>query len=125
LILTTHYMEEAEKLCDYIIIIDHGVILNQGTLDELLSSQENLKIVEFTLKNQLTDTSILENDCSFKISWDSTLQRGRLEMSKLEKELPTFLSFLRKENLQLHDMITRQTSLDDLFISLTGRHLDD
>ena len=42
MILTTHYMEEAEKLCDYIIIMDNGVILREGTLDQLLVSNKSL-----------------------------------------------------------------------------------
>jgi ABC-2 type transport system ATP-binding protein len=69
MILTTHYMEEAEKLCDYIIIIDHGKILKEGTLDQLLG------------------------EVPPEISQD------------------TYRS--------------RKTTLDDLFISLTGRHLNE
>jgi ABC-2 type transport system ATP-binding protein len=124
LILTTHYMEEAEKLCDYIIIIDHGKILREGTVDALLQIDGNKKIVEFTLKNQVSGSLFLNNNCSFSISWDESLHRGKLEMENIEKELPVFLSYLRNENLVLDDMITRQLSLDDLFITLTGRHLN-
>ncbi len=125
LILTTHYMEEAEKLCDHIIILDHGKILKEGTIDQLLKEGEDKKIVEFTLKNQHVNTVVFNHDCSFSISWDTSLQRGKLEMEDLEKELPQFLSFLKREGLILQDMVTRQLSLDDLFISLTGRHLDE
>lgn len=124
LILTTHYMEEAENLCDYIIILDHGIILKEGTIDQLLHAGEDKKVVEFTLKNHFSGDTFINSKCSFDISWDESIQRGKLEMENLEKELPAFLSFLRSENLQLHDMVTRQLSLDDLFISLTGRHLN-
>jgi ABC-2 type transport system ATP-binding protein len=125
LILTTHYMEEAEKLCDYIIILDHGKILKEGTMDQLMQTGGNKKIVEFTLRNLVSSNVFLNNDCTFKISWDSNQNRGRLEMDIIEKELPVFLSYLKHENLILDDMITRQLSLDDLFISLTGRHLNE
>ncbi len=68
LILTTHYMEEAEQLCDYIVIIDHGKILKEGTITDLLGAIQNLPV---------------------------------------------------------KPVETRKITLDDLFISLTGRHLDD
>jgi ABC-2 type transport system ATP-binding protein len=50
LILTTHYMEEAQHLCDYIIIIDKGKILAEGTLDQLLKNDEDEKIIEYRKK---------------------------------------------------------------------------
>jgi ABC-2 type transport system ATP-binding protein len=99
--------------------------LKEGTIDQLLKEGEDKKIVEFTLKNQHVNTVVFNHDCSFSISWDTSLQRGKLEMEDLEKELPQFLSFLKREGLILQDMVTRQLSLDDLFISLTGRHLDE
>jgi ABC-type multidrug transport system ATPase subunit len=42
MILTTHYMDEAEKLCDYIVILDNGLILCEGTIDQLLSESKSL-----------------------------------------------------------------------------------
>ncbi len=42
MLLTTHYMEEAEQLCDYVVIMDHGVILKEGTKDELLTDKKTL-----------------------------------------------------------------------------------
>ena len=56
MILTTHYMEEAENLCDYIVIMDSGTILKEGTLNQLLEEETNEKVVEFTVENgQLPD----------------------------------------------------------------------
>ena len=52
IILTTHYMEEAEKLCDHIIIMDQGVILKEGSLDALLNESKSEKIIEFTLNKK-------------------------------------------------------------------------
>jgi ABC-2 type transport system ATP-binding protein len=125
MILTTHYMEEAEKLCDYIIILDHGRILSEGTLDQLLKAEKNRKIVEFTLKNPSAASSLLQNNqTQFNISWDALSKRGSLEMVDIEIELPAFIRHLQKKNLVLDNMETRRISLDDLFISLTGRHLN-
>ena len=53
MILTTHYMEEAENLCDYIVIMDNGVILKEGTLEQLLEDDTNEKVVEFTAEHPI------------------------------------------------------------------------
>ncbi len=125
LILTTHYMEEAEQLCDYIIIIDHGKILKEGTLDNLLFTEEGKKIVEFTLKEDCIQSEVLSKNKDFKVEWDIEKQKGNLELTKIEKELPGFLNYLNKINLTLENMEIRKLSLDDLFIELTGRHLHE
>jgi ABC-2 type transport system ATP-binding protein len=123
LILTTHYMEEAEQLCDYIIIMDHGTILKEGTLDQLLKNDRDKKIVEFTLKEIPVSPEIFNNNCPFQIVWNEELKRGTLELQHFESELSVFFHFLKDKNLFLDDMVSRRITLDDLFISLTGRHL--
>lgn len=125
LILTTHYMEEAEQLCDYIIILDHGKILRQGTLDELLKKTQDQNIVEFTLKDSSSQIPAFTDETSFQINWDNTMKKGSVILHDIEKELPEFLLFLRRQNLSLNMLESRKISLDDLFIELTGRHLDE
>ena len=72
LILTTHYMEEAEQLCDYIIIIDNGKILLEGTREQLLNSDDK-KIIEFTLTgNESELKEIKENITKYDIKWDAS-----------------------------------------------------
>ena len=58
MILTTHYMEEAENLCDYIIIMDNGVILKEGTLQQLLEDDTGEKVVEFTAEKAISPKEI-------------------------------------------------------------------
>jgi ABC-2 type transport system ATP-binding protein len=123
LILTTHYMEEAEQLCDYIIIMDHGKILKEGSLDQLLTDEKGKKVVEFTLKNAHISAEVFTKHTPFPIHWNIKLNRGSLELQHLDTQLPLFFDFLRSKNLELDDMISRRVTLDDLFISLTGRHL--
>jgi ABC-2 type transport system ATP-binding protein len=125
LILTTHYMEEAEKLCDYIIIMDHGVILREGTIKQLLKKEQNKNIVEFTLLNGRKLSAADIKSSPFQIHWNDCLDKGSVELFKLDKELPVFLKFLDERGLQLNNLESRRTSLDDLFISLTGRHLHE
>ncbi len=125
IILTTHYMEEAEKLCDYIIIMDHGVILREGTIEQILKDDHQRKIVEFTLVDgRRLDATDIERS-PFRIQWNNDLGKGSIELRELDKELPEFLKFLSARNLALENLESRRISLDDLFISLTGRHLHD
>lgn len=125
LILTTHYMEEAEQLCDYIIILDHGRILREGTLDKILMERAGKKIIEFRLKEKLCENDVFSDHKGAEIIWDIEQQKGSLEISEMETELTEFFGYLRKKQLSLHNMEMRRVSLDDLFIELTGRHLSE
>jgi ABC-2 type transport system ATP-binding protein len=125
LILTTHYMEEAEQLCDYIIIIDHGKILREGTLAQLLISEKEKKIVEFRVKEDQIEEKYFGNNSSFNIQWNAVLQKGSLEIKQLEEQLPEFLQYLKTKKLTIENLEMRKISLDDLFIELTGRHLHE
>jgi ABC-2 type transport system ATP-binding protein len=137
LILTTHYMEEAERLCDYIVIIDHGEILREGTLEALLHDDHGEKVIEFTLENgefttadatsgeNGTPPGLSETDSPFKVQWDPASQRGVVALGRMETQLPEFLSFLKERQLRLKNLECRRRTLDDLFTSLTGRHLHE
>ena len=124
LILTTHYMEEAEQLCDYIIIIDGGKILLEGTRDQLLNS-DNKKIIEFTPEGSDADLNeLISGNSNFEINWDESSRKGLITIDDLETELPAFINYLKSKNIQLKNFESRRKTLDDLFTSLTGRHLN-
>jgi len=125
LILTTHYMEEAEQLCDNIIIIDHGKILKEGTLRELLLESNGENVIAFSFEDNHTSPSFLLADERFKIKWDVVHEQGTAVLSSIENELPDFLNFLQSHNMRLKNMECKRKTLDDLFISLTGRHLHE
>jgi ABC-2 type transport system ATP-binding protein len=125
LILTTHYMEEAEQLCNHIVIIDQGEILKQGTLEELLYEDLGKKIIEFTLEEPDFSADLLITDSFFHIHWDPVNKKGSLEINQLETDLPEFFQFLNQRNLQLKNLEFRKKTLDDLFTQLTGRHLHE
>jgi ABC-2 type transport system ATP-binding protein len=130
LILTTHYMEEAEHLCDYIVIIDHGEILREGTLEALLDDDHGEKVIEFTVENGASETGgappgLLDTGSPFRIQWDAAAQKGVVVLDETETELPEFLSFLQQRRLRLKNLECRRRTLDDLFTSLTGRHLHE
>lgn len=124
LILTTHYMEEAEQLCDYIIIIDSGKILLEGSREQLLNSDSE-KIIEFTPEGSETDINeMIEGNADFDINWDEDKRKGIIIIDDLEKELPDFINYLASKKIQLKNFESRRKTLDDLFTSLTGRHLN-
>lgn len=125
LILTTHYMEEAEQLCDYIIIIDKGEILKEGTLRQLLKEENGQKMIDFSLDGDHTQLELLMNQPKFKIQWDSTNQKGILTLQNIETELPDFVNYIKEQNLMITNLEFRKKTLDDLFTSMTGRHLHE
>lgn len=122
-ILTTHYMEEAEELSDYIFIMDQGKIIKQGTLNELIKSLEMHSVIEFEVSGKDTLETFL------RASLENLV---RLENDKFEIETPDFiqtlsaLSAIAKENdLQIKNVVIRQPNLEDVFLKLTGRKLRD
>ncbi len=122
LILTTHYMEEAEYLCDRIIIMDKGKILAQGTLDELLNASNSKEIIEFSTKEAI-NSSIFCGDGVIKLIWDENTNSGKLIVRSIVEQLPHFLNAISINNITLLQFECRKITLDDLFISMTGKHL--
>ena len=125
LILTTHYMEEAEQLCDYIIIIDHGVILKEGAREQLLEENQLEKLVEFSLDINMNHHDPMFIDSPYQITWDKNSEKGRMILRNIESELPVFLEYLKKKNHPLKNLEFRRKTLDDIFTSLTGRRLNE
>jgi ABC-2 type transport system ATP-binding protein len=125
MILTTHYMEEAENLCDYIIIMHNGVILKEGTIDQLIDDNENEKVVEFTSENNLVPDILNESGLPLTIHREGNIDKGYVTISNFENDLPAFLSLLKSKNIILKHMECRRKTLDDLFVELTGRKIND
>ncbi len=125
LILTTHYMEEAEHLCDYVIIMHQGRILKEGTLEQLLNGDGAEKIIEFTLEKPNQAADLLGSRVPFPIQWEPDLGRGTLLVSHFETQIPSFFDFLKQKNVRLKNLECRRKTLDDVFTSMTGRRLDE
>jgi ABC-2 type transport system ATP-binding protein len=118
-------MEEAEQLCDNIIIIDHGKILKEGTLKQLLEDNKGENVISFSLEDNSSATVVLQSDKRFNIKWDEVQGQGTGVLSSMENELPEFLNFLHSNNLRLKNLEFKRKTLDDLFTTLTGRHLHE
>ena len=125
MILTTHYMEEAENLCDYIVIMDNGIILKEGTLQQLLEEDTNEKVVEFTAESGLDDMDIHSMGLPFTIHAGESKEKGFVTLTNFETQLPAFMSYLKSRNISLKHMECRRKTLDDLFVSLTGRKINE
>jgi ABC-2 type transport system ATP-binding protein len=125
MILTTHYMEEAENLCDYIVIMDNGVILKEGTLKQLLEDDTHEKVVEFTAESDLEQEEMISTGLPFVIHRGETRDKGFVTLTDFETELPAFMNFMKSKNITLKHMECRRKTLDDLFVSLTGRKINE
>ena len=124
--LTTHYMDEAERLCDRVAIIDQGKIIALGSPSELIARLGGDHIVEFAL---LGDGPAPEGE-SF-LGLDSVLAARAevdgysLTVAEPHRAIPALLDELERLDRPLARLTTRHVSLEDVFVSLTGRHLRD
>lgn len=123
MILTTHYMEEAENLCDFIVIMDKGVILKEGTLKQLLEDDSMEKVVEFTADRSIDHR--LNADSPFRILPGETPDKGFVTLRDFENELPAFMAYMKSADVSLKHMECRRKTLDDLFVSLTGHKINE
>ncbi len=122
-LLTTHYMDEAERLCDRIAIIDHGQIIAEGTPAELIERLGGHHVVEF---------AIADSNGADGHQWDKLpgVQAVRtedgvfsLQVHEPHETIPALLAELQRQRAKLIHLTTRQASLEDVFVQLTGRHL--
>src|SRR5665647_1000404 len=104
MILTTHYMEEAENLCDYIIIMDNGVILKEGTLEQLLEEDAGEKVIEFTSENGFIPEDIHTTGLPFIIRRESSGRKGYVTLANFENDLPLFMTYLKSKSISLRHM---------------------
>lgn len=125
MILTTHYMEEASYLCDRIVIIDHGKVLARGTLDELLTKYSAGEIIEFSVGGTFTEADFPAKQNIIKIKYDQNTSKWSLVVQDLVEYLPKLQHEFETKNVYLTSLECRKMTLDDLFIQMTGRRLDE
>lgn len=125
LILTTHYMEEAEQLCDRIVIIDGGKILGDGTLESLLSTFSKGEIITFEVDQRPQHNALNEIKGLQELIWLNDDGKGRLIVNDITQALPRFLEILKAQQITLKELGSRKKTLDDLFVAMTGRRLHE
>jgi ABC-2 type transport system ATP-binding protein len=126
-LLTTHYMDEAERLCDRVAIIDHGRLIALGTPRELIASLGGKEVIEIALAG--APDAVLEEDAVAKLPGVHGVRRAGesflLAVDPLHVALPALVDHLRAANQPLERLATRHATLEDVFVSLTGRGLRD
>jgi ABC-2 type transport system ATP-binding protein len=125
MILTTHYMEEASFLCDRIVMMDKGKILAQGTLSELLSAHKEGEVITYTLDKPLENFPLPHPESILQSKYEKATGEGEVIVKDIVHFLPDFLETVRTKNINLKSLECRKMTLDDLFISMTGRRFDD
>lgn len=122
---TSHYMEEVEKLCDRVYIMDHGQIIASGTKEELksiLSNEETIQIQVEETKSEFRDllssqegvNQVLEDDTGYN-----------LIVSKGEQLLGEIFEQAKQANVKIIGIHVKTPTLEDVFLHLTGRKLRD
>ena len=129
IILTTHYMEEAERLCDRVAIMDHGRVIALGTPQQLIATVGGEDIVELAVGSADTSRTVVDAALLRAIPGVQSLvvDEGlhRLSVSELHTAVPRIFAVLREQGLHLSEFRTHSASLEDVFVRLTGRKLRD
>jgi ABC-2 type transport system ATP-binding protein len=126
ILLTTHYMDEAEILCDRVAIVDHGRVIAAGTPGDLIASLGAEHVIEFAIApgaHPPPDDTLrrLPGVRDVRSENGSTL----LTATHVHVAVPALLEALERQAAELSLLTTHHATLEDVFVSLTGRHLRD
>jgi ABC-2 type transport system ATP-binding protein len=124
-LLTTHYMEEAARLCDRVAIVDHGQVIALGTPRELIASLGAEHVVEFAVEGEgvleatvLRELPSVEDASRDGATWHLTVREAH-------RTVPALMAALTERGLEPSHLSTHHATLEDVFVSLTGRRLRD
>ena len=127
-LLTTHYMDEAERLCDRLAIIDYGQTIAEGTPPDLIERLGGQNVVEFSIASAHIDSANhngLESWRALPGVEAARADNGLVSLSVRQPHvtIPALLEAVSQQGAKLLHLTTRQASLEDVFVRLTGRHL--
>lgn len=123
-LLTTHYMDEAERLCDRVAVVDHGKVIALGTPVELIARLGGQHIVDFSL-SESSDPLPVEDVQQLPSVQTVRHENGSFTLSVGEPHvaLPGLMNHLQQTGREFAALTTRHATLEDVFVTLTGRHL--
>jgi ABC-2 type transport system ATP-binding protein len=125
ILLTTHYMDEAERLCDRVAVVDHGKVIALGTPAELIARLGGEHLIEFELEDGAADDGDGWGELPGVVSARREEAAWCLAVTAPHVAVPALLERLGQRGAKLARLTTRHASLEDVFVSLTGRHLRD
>ncbi|WP_448536101.1 ABC transporter ATP-binding protein [Pseudothermotoga sp.] len=118
-LLTTHYMEEAQELADYVLIMDHGKIIAEGTVEDLIKMLNMESYLEFVVEDP---KAFLEKIPGAKIV---NGEKMIVPTKNVEDDVQKIFILAKNEGLSIENLVVRRPNLEDVFLSLTGRYLRD
>lgn len=123
-LLTTHYMEEAERLCDRVAIFDGGEIITQGTPRDLIRSLGAEHVIEFATDGALGEGELRTLEAIESVHDVQRLNDGyRISLGHPHEVLPKLMEALSQFKIAMTGLNTRSASLEDVFVAKTGRQL--
>jgi ABC-2 type transport system ATP-binding protein len=127
ILITTHYMDEAERLCDRVAVIDGGRLIALGSPSELIATLGGEHVVEFALTSMGHEDLATEPFEALPAVTEVRKEAAGIALTVTEPHiaLPALLEKLQSEGQTLARLTTRHASLEDVFVHLTGRHLRD
>lgn len=125
IVYTTHYLEEAEELCDRIVIMDQGKAIAAGTIDQLKKNIDTREMI--TVKFIYENTNVMEGLSSIPNVIDVNSENNGyiIKFQEGVNNLENLLDYIRKEGLTYTELFSAQPSLNDVFLELTGKELRD
>jgi len=124
-VLTTHYMDEAERLCDHVAIVDHGKVISLGTPRELIASLGAGHVIEFAVDG----SPDIDEAALLTLAGVKSARRAggswALQVTAAHETIPALLAALASRGLPLTELRTHSPTLEDVFVTLTGRSLRD
>ena len=126
-VLTTHYMEEAERLADEVIIVDAGRVIARGSPAAIIASLGAESVVQFSLVDADPRT-LSEGELTALEGVRSARYEGAevtLSVVRTQAAIEALFALIKRRGLELEDLRTHRPTLEDVFVSLTGKHLRD
>ena len=125
-LLTTHYMEEAARLCDRVAIVDHGRLIALGTPRELIASLGAEHVIEFAVEEGAPAVPAEALRCLPSVEGVAREDgRWRLTVREVHRTVPALLAALAERGAAVSHLTTHHATLEDVFVALTGRTLRD
>jgi ABC-2 type transport system ATP-binding protein len=124
--LTTHYMDEAERLCDRVAIVDHGKVIALDTPARLIAQLGGEHIIDFSLTEnspQLADAELAQLPSVRTVRHNAGMVSLAVDQPHIA--LPALLGLQQRQQANLANLTTRHATLEDVFVALTGRHLEE